>query len=210
MPAETLRALRPLGVALLGSAAAVPLVAAVVPGPGVPAFLLHVLAVAVGAGAAYLLDDPALEASQVTPRARTRRLTRVVPLGLAAVAGAWVALAAVAERWAPELTAASLAAELFGVAVVALLASAVLLRRGDACPGNLVATAVALVALAELVGQPGRSALELLPDGVSLPPAAVWSSLLAAALVLFLGSSRDVASPAVLSRRPPALPARPG
>jgi hypothetical protein len=210
MVTGALWALRPLGVALVGSAASVPLVAAAVPGPGVPPFLLHVLVLAVGAGAAYLLDDPALEATQVTPRARARRLTLVVPLGLSSVGLAWVAVAAVAKRWTPELSSATLAAELFGVALLALTASAVLLRRGDACPGNRVAAAVGLGALAELVGQPGRSALELLPDTASLPTAAGWGSLLAGAVVVFAFASRDVAAPPVLSRRPRALPARPG
>jgi hypothetical protein len=202
--------LLPLGAASLGATALGCVVAVAVPGSGVPAFLLQVVVLVVGVGAAFLLDEPALEVTQVTPRARARRLVRVVPSGMVVLVAAWIALVAVAARWTPELSATALAVELFGVAAAALAASAVLLRRGDARPGNRVATVIGLVALTELVGRPAASAARLLPDGLSPAPPVTWGTVLAVVVLTFAAGSRDVAAPPVVTLRQRARPATPG
>ncbi|MGA8977479.1 MAG: hypothetical protein WB473_00015 [Pedococcus sp.] len=97
-------------------------------GAEVPMFLAHLVVVLLAAGPAYLLDDPAAEATAVVPRTLLNRRLRTIFPGLGVTALASAAVAAVLGWRSPSLPLGLLAWETLGLVGVALALSATVFR----------------------------------------------------------------------------------
>jgi hypothetical protein len=192
MTGEMARWLRPLGMAAVCGGASVTLVVAstlVMDGAEVPAFLAHLTVAVLAAGAAYLLDDPAAEATAVVPRPLLRRRARTLLPGLAVVALAALLAAAVLHRWSPSLPLELLGWETAGLVGFTLAASAVAFRLGEAEPGNLVASLLPLLVLGVLIGQPALPVDLLTTVSADAIGAGWWGALAAISTLVLVHSS---------------------
>ncbi len=163
-------------------------------GGEVPVFVAHLVVVVLAAGAAYLLDDPAAEATAVVPRSLLYRRLRAVVPGLA-VTGVAAAAVAVVLRWrSPSLPLELLAWETLGLVGFALASSAVAFSQRESEPGNLVAALMALLVLGTLIGQPALP-VDLLSTGSD---GAIgigwWGGVAAASAAVLVWSSRRTSS----------------
>jgi hypothetical protein len=167
-----------------GTALALTLISTLLPrGVEVPMFLTHLVIVVLAAGTAYLLDDPAAEATAVVPRTLLNRRLRTLVPGLAVTALATAAVAAVLGWRSPSLPMELLAWEALGLIAVALALSGAFFRLGEPEPGNLVAALLVLVVLGTLIAQPALP-VDLLATGSDRAIGAGWWS---AAVVLSAG-----------------------
>jgi hypothetical protein len=183
MTGEVLRWLRPLAMpaACGGAALTLALISTLlVRGAEVPLFVVHLMIAALVAGAAYLLDDPAAEATAVVPRSLLVRRLRAVFPGLAVTALAAISVAAVLRWRSPSLPLELLGWETLGLVGLALALSAVVFRQGEPEPGNLVASLLVLVVLGTLVGQRALP-VDLLATGADGAVGAGWWTAMFAA-----------------------------
>ena len=167
-------------------------------GGEVPIFLSHLVVVLLAAGAAYLLDDPAAEATAVVPRTLLNRRLRTLLPGLGVTALAVTAVAAVLVWRSPSLPLELLAWETLGLVGFAVALSAAFFRHGEPEPGNLVAALLVLVVLGTLIGQPALP-VDLLDTGSNRAIGAGWwgAATAASAVVLVWTSlTRAARSPA--------------
>ena len=177
-------------VAAAGAAVALVLVVAVVPpGPGVPAFVLHIAEVLLAGGAAYAVDDASVALTGVTPRPLWRRRlpTLAVTGAVIGTAAAAIALVLHWQRSLPGLL--PLAAEVLVLCLVATAAASVVARHGDPEPGVLVAPVVALVGFAVLIAGPLLHTAPFLTDGDT--GRAWWFAAGALALATIATATRD-------------------
>jgi hypothetical protein len=208
MVAVVARALLPVVLAALAGVGLLTVLSVLVVGPP-PWFLVQAAVAVLASGAAYVLDEPSAEASDVAPRARGHRLLLVAGAALALLALGWTGLALVLHAEAPAVPLGPLGLEAAALAVSAAAAAAVLRRRGDPTPGATVATVTVLLVLTETVGSPVRLLLDLLGlDALSYT--LLWSALAGGATVLLVVAARDAAAPPLLSRPRPTRPATPG
>jgi hypothetical protein len=201
-------ALRPVLLAALAGVGLLTVLTVLITGPP-PGFLVQAAVAVLASGAAYLLDEPSAEVSDVAPRARDLRLALVAATALALLALGWTGLALVLHAEAPAVRLGPLGLEAAALGVAAAAAAAVLRRRGDPTPGVTVATVMVLLVLTETVGGPIRLLLDVLGLD-ALSSTLLWSALGGGAAVLLVVAARDVASPPLLSRRRPGRPATPG
>ena len=187
-----LRPARTVGVVALGALALLLVLWALVPDHVVPPFVVHLVALFLAVGPAYLMDDEALEVAQTAPRRRSLRLRVTVPVGFAACGVAWLLMLAVLSQASPDAPVGSLTWQVAGVAVGAWAASAVLSRRGVPCPGGVVAAVSVLVAFTELLIGPLRAVVETL---TTAPSASWWPVVVVLAALVGVVSCRDVAAP---------------
>ena len=187
-------AVRPVRPVLLVAGAVLALLLvlwAAVPGHVVPLVLVHGLVFALAVGPAFLMDEEALEITQVTVRGRDLRLRIAVPVGLVTCLVAWWAMATLLTRASPGAPLGPLTRELVGVALAAWAAAALLSRRGVACPGSGVAAVTMLAALTELFIGPVHALADAMPPGA---PASWWPGFVLSAAAVGLLSCRDVAA----------------
>ena len=176
------RWLRPLAMpAACGGASLALAVTAtmVMRGAEIPLFVAHLVVGVLAAGAAYLIDDPAAEATAVVPRSLLRRRLRTVLPGLGVICVAAVPIAGVLQWRSPTLPLGLLAWETAGLAGWALAAAAIVFR-SDPEPGNLVAALLGLLVLGALIGQ-SRLPINLLKTDSSDAIGAGWWAVLALA-----------------------------
>ena len=191
------RRLRPILPVLVSASVALLLLAAVAAlrrNEAVPVFFLQPVVLVLACGTAYLLDDSARAVTEVAPRSRLRRRAGVVLGGLGIVALAWALVVLFLDGRSPATPVAGLTWELAGVSCLCVAASAVVGRRGDAEPGNLVASGAGVLLVGLVVAQPALH-LSLLPlTGEGPVHAGWWAGVVVAALVTAVIASRDVAS----------------
>ena len=159
-------------------------------GGEVPVFLAHLVVVVLAAGTAYLLDDPAAEATAVVPRTLLNRRLRTLLPGLGVTALALTAVGAVLSSRSPSLPLGLLAWETLGLVGFAVALAATFFRLGEPEPGNLVAALLALAVLGALFGQSALP-VDLLVTG--RPSRALgagwWGAATAASAVVLVRSS---------------------
>ena len=157
----------------------------------VPLFFLHLVIVILVAGAAYLLDDSAKQVTDVVPRSLLQRRLVLMLAGFSVLVAGWGALAAMLQWWAPSAPLEALAWESAGLAWMAVAGSAVLARRGDPEPGNLVASAGALLVAGVLVFQPMLHVNVLIDEPTDPVHDGWWTSLIVAAAITLAACSRE-------------------
>jgi hypothetical protein len=153
---------------------------------------------ALAAAAGYLLDDPAAAVTSTVPRPLWRRRSVTVVRGLAVLAANWTLLLALLEWRASGLSAIPVTAQTAVIALLALTAAALLARRGEPEPGNLVASAVVLTGVGALLVQPLLGVTIFLSADSTGEQAASriawWTAVALSATVVLLAASRDPAS----------------
>jgi len=168
-------------------------------GDEVPVFLVQPGVLVLAAGAAYLLDDTAREATDVVPHSLLRRrVGRVLP-GLLVLALGWMSVAQVLRWRSPSVPLDTLTWEVVGLSCLALAAAATVARRGEGEPGNMVASAGALVFLGLLIAQPLLHVRLLVTSADGSARSGWWATVIVVALLTFVVASRD---PAHRFRRP--------
>jgi hypothetical protein len=183
------------------SAGSVTAVSALRPTGAIPLFVIHLAAVALASGAAYLLDDVAIAVTASAPRGLWRRRAPALFVGLAVVAAAWTVVVALLRRRPPGPSTSALTIEVLALVLIALAAAAVTARTGESEPGNLVAPAIVLVGIGALIAQPALH-VTLFIGGLGDPDRRVWwlGAAVAATMVLII-ASRDPATPPMLRGR---------
>jgi hypothetical protein len=162
-------------------------------GDEVPVFLVQPGVMVLAAGAAYLLDDTAREATDVVPRPLLRRrVGRVLP-GLLVLALGWISVAQVLRWRSPSVPLDTLTWEAIGLSCLALAAAATVARRGEGEPGNMVASAGALLFLGLLIAQPLLHIRLLVTSVDDAARSGGWAALIVVALMTFVVASRDPA-----------------
>jgi hypothetical protein len=170
------------------------------PSSAVPLFVVHLAAVALASGTAYLLDDAAIAVTATTPQGLWRRRAPTLFAGLAAAGAAWTIVVVLLNRQSPTPSTSTLTIEVAALVSVAVAAAAVTARRGEPEPGNLVAPAIVLLGAGALIAQPALN-ITLFTGGPGDPDRRGWwvGIAVAATIVVFI-ASRDQATR--LARRP--------
>lgn len=188
------RRLRPEWPVLATPAAAVALVAALslaLRGSEIPLLLAHLLVLVLASGSAYLLDDPAAQVTAVVPRSLLRRRLAVALPGLLVVAVAWCAVIAFWDWRSPSIPAVALTWELAGLIALGVAAAAVVSRRGEAEPGNLVVSSLGLVFIGVLLVQPMMHLTVLVTSSEDPTRATWWAAvILGSGATAFASSTR--------------------
>ena len=169
---------------------------------GVSGLAVQVAGLALAAGAAYLLDDPAAAVTVTVPRSLWRRRSATVVRGLAVLTATWTVLLVLPRRGGDGLDDPAVTVQTAGVALLALAAAAVLARRGTPEPGNLVAPAVALVGIGALLLQPMLGVTLFV--GADRPPdnwLSWWVGVVIGMLLVLLAAWRDPAARFRVRRR---------
>jgi len=193
-PVEVHRRLRPMLPIIAAAGAAIGLAAAsvlVLPGPGLPLIFAHLVVLVLASGAAYLLDDRAAEATAVVPQSLLRRRMAGVAQGLVVAATGWGAVALLLDRAFLSVPLAALTWEAAGLFWVGVAGAAVLSRRGEAEPGNLVASTLVLVFVGVLIGRPLRHVDLLISDSGGSAHAGWWALCVLVSAVVFVTTSRE-------------------
>jgi hypothetical protein len=181
------RWLRPLAMPAACCGASLALVVTVtllLRGAEMPLFVAHLVVAVLAAGAAYLIDDPAVEATAVVPRPLLRRRLRTVLPGLGVICVAAVLVAEVLQWRSPSIPLGLLAWETAGLVGLSLAAAAIVFG-SDPEPGNLVAALLALLVLGTLIGQ-SMLPVDLLETGSGDAVGANWWAMLAGASAMVL------------------------
>ncbi|WP_132211216.1 hypothetical protein [Kribbella steppae] len=200
----------PMVLLAVMSAGLVALLSIARPSSAVPLFVVHLAAVALASGAAYLLDDAAIAVTAATPQRLWRRRAPTLFAGLAVVGAAWTVIVVLLNQQSPTPSTSALTIEVAALVSVAVAAAAVAARRGEPEPGNLVAPAIVLLGVGALIAQPALN-ITLFMSGPGDPHRRVWwvGIAVAATIVLLIASrdpatrpSRRPADPRGLSKRP--------
>jgi hypothetical protein len=177
-------------VAAAGAAVAVP-VATRGQGAGLA---VQMAGLALAAAAGYLLDDPASAVTQTVPRPLWRRRSATVVRGLAVLAATWIVLLTLLEWRVGGFSAVPSTIEAAVVALLALAVAALLARRGEPEPGNVVAPAVALVGIGAFLLQPLLGiTLFLSADEASAGRLGWWAGVAVGAVLILGATWRDPA-----------------
>ena len=209
---------RRLPLALVGAAVAgvvLVVVASVAqPDSGVSPLVVRFSEFLLAGGAAYLLDDAAVALTTVTPVGVWRRRLPTLVGGIVVLGGAW-ALVLALLRWQGSLPPVGLvSSELAVMSLLGLAAAAVLIGRGEAEPGGLVAPAVGLLGLATVLAEAVLQVTIFVPwegQGGGDVRLAWWALGAVAVLVIVLSAgdpARSVARRTRAARR--AAPQLPG
>ncbi len=160
-------------------------------GDEIPLVFAHLLVLLLAAGAAYLLDDRSAQVTAVVPRSLVRRRLAVVARGLLVAAVGWGLVVLLLEWRSPGLPAAALTWEAMGLFGLAAAAAAVVARRGETEPGNLVATTLGLLFVALLVTGPLMKVTVLADSGDSSGHPAWWAGVVLASMATLVVASRE-------------------
>jgi hypothetical protein len=199
LPADVARWWAPTVPVLIIAGTAVVLVgllAALLPADEIPLLPVHLTALALAASAAYLVDDSSREVTEVVPHSLLRRRLVVALPGGAVIAATWAAVALLLDARSAPLPLAALTWQTAGLGCVVLAASAVVALRGEAEPGNLVASTSMVVQMGVLVVQPVRDHTLLVEAPDASARAGWWVAVIVVAALSFVVAS------APLSRRP--------
>lgn len=195
LPLRTqLRGLRPAWPVLATPGVAVVLVGALslaLRGGEIPLLPAHVVVLILAAGSAYLVDDPAAEVTAVVPKSLLRRRIAVVLSGLLVTALAWCAVIAMWEWRSPSIPVVALTWELAGMVALGVASAALVSRRGEPEPGNLVASSLGLVFVGVLIVQPMLHVTVLVTSGDDPARASWWAAVvLGSGAIAFVSSAR--------------------
>jgi hypothetical protein len=166
------------------------------PDGGVSGLVVLICELLLAGGAAYLLDDPAVALTSVTPVGVWRRRLPRLLSGAALIAAAWMLVLGLLQQQDSLPPVWLVSGELAVLSMVALAAAAVLAARGETEPGGLVAPAVGLLGIGALIVDVFMEAAIFMPwdgsggDGVRV----VWSSLGVLAVAVIATTARDPAS----------------
>lgn len=166
---------------------------------------LSIAGAAVAAATAFLVDDPAATTLAASPCSLAGRRRRRVALAILAAGSWWAAAAPVATRLAGPFPLRVRSLELGVLVVVALAASAVASRSGDANPGGIAGAVVAVAAHASTY-LPAKPWLPFLPMATAPGASARLLVTLVLATALLVLASGDPARPQ--GRRALRSPAR--
>ncbi len=176
------------------SAGSVALLSVARPSNAVPLFVVHLAAVALASGTAYLLDDAAIAVTATTPHGHWRRRAPTLFAGLAVAAAAWTVVVILLNWRSPRPSTSTLTVEVVALVSVALAAAAVTARRGEPEPGNLVAPTIVLLGVGALIAQPALN-ITLFTGGPGDPDRrAWWVGIAVASTIVLLIASRDQAT----------------
>lgn len=194
LPRVLLRTPWPTVLLAAMSAGSVALLSVARPSNAVPLFVVHLAAVVLASGTAYLLDDSAIAVSATTPQRLWRRRAPTLFAGLVVTAVAWTAVVVLLNRQSPTPSTSTLTIEVVALASAALAAAAVTARRGEPEPGNLVAPTIVLLGVGALIAQPALN-VTLFTGGPGDPDRrAWWVGIAVAATIVLLIASRDQAT----------------
>ncbi|MFG1624766.1 hypothetical protein [Kribbella sp. NPDC049227] len=189
-----LRTSWPMVLLAVMSAGSVALLSVAGPSNAVPLFVVHLAAVALASGTAYLLDEAAIAVTSSTPQGLWRRRAPTLFAGLAVAAAAWTVVVVLLNRQSPTPSTSALTIEVVALVSTALAAAAVTARRGEPEPGNLVAPAIVLLGVGALIAQPALD-ITLFMGGPGDPDRRVWwVGIAIAATIVMLIASRDAAT----------------
>lgn len=183
-------------VGAVAAALVLVVVAVALPGDGVSAFLVRLVELLLAGGTAYLLDDGAAPMTVVTPGGVWRRRAPTLVVGLAVLAASWAGVLLLLRTQVSTLPLVALTGEVVVMTAIAVATASVLVRRGDPQPGSRVASAVGIVGLTALVGQPLLRTAIFLPEEGSPAMSLVvaWVAVGLLAVVVTLAAGRDPAS----------------
>jgi hypothetical protein len=156
-----------------------------------PVLVIRLAELTLAGGAAYLVDDPAAPVTGSSPQSLWRRRAPGFLGGGAVLAASWLAIVVLLrlQDFGPTLR---LVPELGGLLGLAVAVAAVRFSRGDAEPGNGVATAVLVLGLAVMWSEwiTGRR-IFVPPEGPASPQLLLWLTALLAACVVAVTASRE-------------------
>lgn len=191
-PAMTLRGVNwaaVLGGSVIGAAILAGCVAFAADGP--PLGYVRLALVALVAGAAFVLDEPAaavVDAVPISRRQRTaaRSFAVIVPLAV------WSVGVLALELRNAMTPALALLVEGAGLLAVTVALAAVVRLTGRIEPGEMVASVIGAAMLAVLTFNPPPRSVPLFPIGDGWAAStALWASLSVAAVALVIAASRD-------------------
>lgn len=157
-----------------------------------PVLVLRLAELTLAGGAAYLVDDPAAPVTGSTPQTLWRRRAPTFLSGAAVLAASWVAIVVLLRLQDAGPSTLRLVPELAGLLGLAVAAAAVRFSRGDAEPGNTVATAVSVLGLAAMWGEwITRRSIFVPPDGPAVPQLLSWLAAALAGCAVAVTSSRE-------------------
>ena len=199
-----LRRLRP-ELPVLASAAAAPAIVGglslALRGDEVPLLLAHLAVLVLAAGSAYLLDDSATDVTTVVPTSLLRRRLAILLRGLPFMALSWGAVMILLTWRSPSAPLTALSWEVSGLSCLGVAAAAILSRRGEPEPGNLVASALGLLVIGVLICQPMFHVTLLVTDPAGPARAGWWAVVIVGSTATLVVASRDRAASRLFQRR---------
>jgi hypothetical protein len=168
-------------------------------GAEIPLFLVHVVVLILAASSTYLLDDSAVHVTAVVPTLLLRRRLVLLLRGWPVTALSWAAVMILLGWRSPSVPLAALTWELAGVSCLGVAAAAIVSRRGEPEPGNLVASVLGLGFVGVLVCQPLFHVTLLVTDDSRGARSGWWTTVIVVSLTTFVVASRDGAAPRALS-----------
>lgn len=163
-------------------------------GGGGAELAVQVAGLALAAAAGYLLDDPAAAVTQTVPRPLWRRRSATVVPGLAVLSATWILLLTLLEWRNGEVSAVPQTIQTAVTALLALTAAALLARRGESEPGDVVAPATVLAGVGALLLEPLLGVrIFLSADEESGGRLGCWIGVAIGAGLVLLAASRDPA-----------------
>ncbi|HEX2809263.1 MAG TPA: hypothetical protein VHN80_24120 [Kineosporiaceae bacterium] len=178
-----------LGGSALGATILAGCVAFAADGP--PLGYVRLALVALAAGAAYVLDEPAAAAVDAVPCTRRRR-TAARATAVVAPYSVWAGGISALELRNAVTPVGSLLVEGAGVLALAVALAAGLRLAGHTQPGEIVASVLGAAVLAVLIFNPPPRSMPLFPVGDGWAAStALWSCLTVIAAALTIAASRD-------------------
>ncbi len=199
-----LRRLRP-ELPVLATAAAAPAIVGglslALRGDEVPLLLAHLAVLVLAAGSAYLLDDSATDVTTVVPTSLLRRRLAILLRGLPFMVLSWGAVMILLTWRSPSAPLTALSWEVSGLSCLGVAAAAILSRRGEPEPGNLVASALGLRVIGVLICQPMFHVTLLVTDPAGPARAGWWAVVIVGSMATLVVASRDRAASRLFQRR---------
>jgi hypothetical protein len=199
-----LRRLRP-ELPVLATAAAAPAIVGglslALHGDEIPLLLAHLAVLVLATGSAYLFDDSATDVTRVVPTSLLRRRLVILLRGLPFMVLSWGAVMTLLTWRSPSAPLTALSWEVSGLSSLGVAAAAILSRRGEPEPGNLVASVLGLGVIGVLICQPMFSVTVLVTDPASPARAGWWAAVIVGSTATFVVASRDRAASRLLQRR---------
>ena len=199
-----LRRLRP-ELPVLATAAAAPAIVGglslALHGDEIPLLLAHLAVLVLATGSAYLFDDSATDVTTVVPTSLLRRRLVILLRGLPFMVLSWGAVMILLTWRSPSAPLTALSWEVSGLSCLGVAAAAILSRRGEPEPGNLVASALGLGVIGVLICQPMFHVTLLVTDPASPARAGWWAVVIVGSTATFVVASRDRAASRLFQRR---------
>ena len=199
-----LRRLRP-ELPVLATAAAAPAIVGglslALRGDEIPLLLAHLAVLVLAAGSAYLFDDSATDVTTVVPTSLLRRRLVILLRGLPFMVLSWGAVMILLTWRSPSAPLTALSWEVSGLSCLGVAAAAIVSRRGEPEPGNLVASALGLGVIGILICQPMFHVTLLVTDPAGPARAGWWAVVIVGSMATLVVASRDRAASRLFQRR---------